>query len=237
METAKNIAWTKFWEERGRSHPDNDPIAIDGWDYGISKMGIKEVEELRDQAIRELNLVQRSKFLEVGCGAGMFLGPISEMVDKAVGCDLSESMLKRAHMHKEDAEVQVAEARHLPYASGEFNAILVYSVFHYFPTREYAKKALRELFRLICKNGRIWIGDVPDKSKRHQALLHREKLMKESAPKWPWPKVGPLEQRFYDKQFFIEFCESVDCDYRVEKQNVKGYVQGRYRFNIYIVKR
>jgi ubiquinone/menaquinone biosynthesis C-methylase UbiE len=236
METAKNIAWAKFWEERGRSYPDDDPIAIDGWDYGISQMGLEQAEELRKQISRELALTPQSKFLEVGCGAGMFLGPLSESVQRAVGCDLSESMVMRAWQINNKLKILVSEANNLPYASNEFDAILVYSVFHYFPSNDYAKRALRELYRVCRNKGRIWIGDVPDKSRQEQALLHRERLMKQTKPKWPWPNLGPLEQRFYEKVFFVEFCERVGCKHRIVPQSVEGYVQGKYRYNVFIEK-
>ena len=237
METAKDSAWARFWEERGRDHPDDDPIAIDGWDYGISQMGLEQVEILLELVSRELALTPQSKFLEVGCGAGMFLAPISGWIERSTGCDLSESMLKRARRINKKLKIQVSEASNLPYVSYEFDAILVYSVFHYFPSNDYAVRALRELFRICRNNGRIWIGDVPDKSKQRQALHHRDQLMKHNKPKWPWPKIGPLEQRFYDKMFFSEFCESVDCKYRFVQQRVEGYVQGNYRYNVYIEKR
>ena len=115
METAKHKAWARFWEERGRSHPDDDPIAIDGWDYGISLMGPEQAKALHRQAINELSLTPQSRFLEVGCGAGMFLAPLSKMVKKAVGCDLAASMLNRAHRINANLAVQVAEASYLPY--------------------------------------------------------------------------------------------------------------------------
>ena len=237
MDTEKDSAWARFWEERGRGHPDDDPIAIDDWDYGISRMGVEQVEILLELVSSELALTPQSKSLEVGCGAGMFLTPLSESVERTAGCDLAESMAKRARRINEKFKIQVSEASNLPYVSNEFDAILVYSVFHYFPSNDYAIATLREIFRVSRKNGRFWIGDVPDKSKQRQALLHREQLMKKSAPKWSWPKVGPLEQRFYDKIFFTEFCESVDCIYRFVQQRVKGYVQGKYRYNVFIEKR
>lgn len=236
MESAKDKNWYQFWDERGKSHPDSDPIAIDGWDYGISQMGKIEADELREQVSHELRLSPQSKFLEVGCGAGMYLLPLSKKVASAVGCDLAESMLKRAHQFKEQLVVQVAEASYLPYPSSAFDAILVYSVFHYFPSDDYARQALRELYRVCQSNGRIWIGDVPDISKKQQALAHREKLMKQNTPKWIWPNIGPLEQRFYDQDFFIQFAEEVCCNYRLIQQSVKGYLQGRYRFNVFIEK-
>lgn len=68
METAKIIAWARFWEERGRSYPDDDPIAIDGRDHGISLMGLEKAELLPEQITRELALTSHSKLLEVGCG-------------------------------------------------------------------------------------------------------------------------------------------------------------------------
>jgi len=236
METAKNIPWARFWEQRGRSYPGDDPIAIDGWDYGISQMGLDEAELLLEQATRELALGPQSNFLEVGCGAGMFLAPLSGSVDRAVGCDLSESMLKRARRINTKLMIQVAEASYLPYASNEFDAILVYSVFHYFPSNDYANRALSELIRVCRKNGRIWLGDIPDRSKQQQALMHREQLMKQSQPIWLWPNIGPLEHRFYDHEFFIHYCEGAGCHYRFVRQSVEAYVQGKYRYNVLIEK-
>jgi ubiquinone/menaquinone biosynthesis C-methylase UbiE len=237
METARYIPWAKFWEERGRSYPEDNPIAIDGWDYGVSLMGLEQAEWLREQVTRELDLGPQSKFLEVGCGAGMFLAPISELVIRAVGCDLSENMVKRAQQINNELMIQVTEACYLPYVSNEFDAILVYSVFHYFPSNDYANRTLRELLRVCRKNGRIWIGDIPDKSKQQQALLHREQLMKQSQPKWRWPNIGPLEHRFYDPKFFIEFCKRAGCKCQFVQQTVEGYVQGNYRYNAFIEKR
>jgi len=236
VEIAKDHSWYKFWDERGRSHPDDDPIAIDGWDYGISMMGTDEADELREQFSLELGLTRQSKFLEVGCGAGMYLLPLSKEIEYTIGCDLAESMLKRARQLNEQISLQVSEASYLPYASNLFDAILVYSVFHYFPSEEYARRVLNELHRVCQMGGKIWLGDIPEKSKKKQALAHRERLMQQSTPKWAWPKVGPLEQRFYDREFFIRFAENVRCDYRFVEQSVKGYIQGRYRFNVLLQK-
>jgi ubiquinone/menaquinone biosynthesis C-methylase UbiE len=236
METAKNIEWSRFWEERGKSHPADDPIALDGWDYGISMMGAEEADMLRKQVANELSLTPESRFLEVGCGAGMFLLPLSETVGSAVGCDLAESMLKRARRINDKLEMQVAEASRLPYRSNTFDAILVYSVYHYFPSYEYATHVLGELYRVCRDRGRIWIGDVPEKTKKEKALLHRKQAMKQSVPKWSWPDVGELKHRFYDDAYFAEFCESMGCKYRIVPHSVEGYVQGKYRFNVYIEK-
>ncbi len=236
MKSSNRNAWTMFWEERGRSYPDDDPISIDGWDYGISLMGEDEADQLREQVSHELRLSTQSKFLEVGCGAGMFLLPLSEKVKLVTGCDLAKSMLKRARQFDNQLMVQVTEASNLPYSSNAFDTILVYSVFHYFPSNDYAIQTLNELLRVCSRQGRIWIGDVPDKAKQQQALRHREQLMKENVPRWPWPKVGPLEQRFYEKAFFADFCERVPCRYRIEHQSVEGYAQGKYRYNVFIQK-
>jgi len=236
MESAQDSAWSTFWEERGRSYPDDDPIAIDGWDYGISQMGLEQAESLRAQVAEALSLNSQSKVLEVGCGAGMFLAPLSEAVGSIVGCDLSQSMLIRARRINNKLQVQVAEASHLPYLADEFDAILVYSVFHYFPSYEYALDTLNELYRVCRSGGRIWLGDVPDKSKRQEALSHRERLMKQSTPRWPWPDIGPLEQRFYDQAFFMTFAERTGSNYRFVRQSVEGYVQGQYRYNVLLEK-
>jgi len=234
---AQDTGWSAFWEERGRSYPDDDPIGIDGWDYGISRMGQGEADALRRQAAAALALDSNSKLLEVGCGAGMFLIPLSGRLEQVVGCDLSSTMLARARRMKPALQLQSAEANHLPYAAANFDAVLVYSVFHYFPSDEYAGQALRELLRVCRPGGRIWIADVPDKANRDRALAHRSRMMQQERPKWHWPDVGPLKHRFYDQEFFITFAQEHDCDSQIVPQTVPGYVQGQYRFNVLLQKR
>lgn len=103
-------------------------------------------------------------------GAGMFLGSITGLVETAVGCDLSESMAKRGRRINSALMIQGAEACALPYATNAFDAILIYSVFHYFPSYNYASRALSELLRVCRQNGRIWLGDVPDAPGRSRRL-------------------------------------------------------------------
>ena len=118
-------------------------------------MGVEQAELLLEQVSRELALTPQSKFLEVGCGAGMFLAPLSGSVESSVGCDLVESMAKRARRINKNLDIRVSKANNLPYVPNEFDAILVYSVIHYFPSNDYANRALREIFRICRKNGRI----------------------------------------------------------------------------------
>jgi ubiquinone/menaquinone biosynthesis C-methylase UbiE len=236
MDSAKGTPWFAFWEERGRSYPDDDPIGLDGWDYGISRMGWGEAEALRRQAAAALRLDSTSELLEVGCGAGMFLIPFSRQVGQAVGCDLSPAMLTRARRIAPRLPVQAAEANHLPYAAATFDALLVYSVCHYFPAHDYARQAVAEMLRVCRTGGRIWIADVPDEALRDQALAHRARLMQAEEPKWPWPQVGPLAHRFYDRDFFTALAQEHGCHHQITPQTVPGYIQGRYRFNILLRK-
>ena len=237
MEKARDSGWARFWEARGRSYPHDDPIAMDGWDYGISLMGPSQAANLTDLVVRELALGRDSRLLEVGCGAGMLLGPLSLTVATAVGCDLAESMLKRARHITPGLQIQVAEACHLPYAPCSFDAVLVYSVMHYFPSDAYTRRVLLELVRICDEGGVIWIGDIPDKARREEALEHRARLMKANEPIWPWPDVGPLVQRFYDAPFFLDFAAEVGSEISIHPQQVAGYIQGQYRYNVHLKKR
>lgn len=45
--------------------------------------------------------------------------------------------------------------------------MLCYSVFHYFPNKKYAYKAIDELLRVCKNNGIILIGDLPSKKHKH----------------------------------------------------------------------
>ncbi len=46
--------------------------------------------------LKSLNLETNDKLRDIGCGTGLFINDVSEMVRTAVGVDISEAILKRA---------------------------------------------------------------------------------------------------------------------------------------------
>ena len=95
-----------------------------------------------------------ARFLEVGAGTGRISIPLLERGVDLVGCDLSAKMLRRQLEKYPAARLAQADAVHLPFPSGHFDAVLVVHVMHLIgPWRE----ALRE-FQRVLKPGGVFLN-------------------------------------------------------------------------------
>ena len=84
---------------------------------------------------------------------------MAEIVERAVGVDLSEAMIERARMLAGDlpnVSFEVADAGKLLFEDGEFTTVLCTTSFHHYPDPE---AAAREMARVLAPDGRIAIGD------------------------------------------------------------------------------
>ena len=234
IESARLSPWSRVWEERGEDYPEDDPVGLDGFDHGAGKLRRQQVTYILTRVRRALCLGSKTRLLEVGCGAGMLLGPLSTTVALAIGCDLAESMVRRARHLFIGLKVNVAEAIALPYPAGAFDTVLVHSVFHYFPSHEYARFVLGELCRVCRPGGRVWISDIPDVAKREASRQFREKEAALDRPRWHSSVTGSLEHRYYDHTFFSTFCEDAGCGCEVTARDVPEYMNASFRFNVLI---
>jgi ubiquinone/menaquinone biosynthesis C-methylase UbiE len=107
-----------------------------------------------------LELTKEDSFLDAGCGAGAAVRDAAGLVERAVGLDLSPGMLARARTVAEGlpkVEFHEGDASgRLPFADGEFTALLCTTAFHHFPD---PRAASRELARVLAPGGRLVIGD------------------------------------------------------------------------------
>ena len=178
----------------------------------------------------KLGLLPSDKLLEVGCGAGMLLIPLSKLAKTAHGVDLSLSLINKLRKAHPELNVFVAGANNLPFENESYDKILVHSVFQYFPSTKYANDVVFELLRVCKKPGSILIMDVPDLGEKRECIEYIRKLH----PKKYSDKS--LQHLFYNKNFFERICSQKSLKCQIFDQNIKGYENSRFRFNVLIKK-
>ncbi len=80
-------------------------------------------------------------------------------MERAVGVDLSRAMIARARDlagDRPNVEFQEADSERLPFADGEFTAVLCTTSFHHYPQ---SCLAVIEMARVLAPGGRAVIGD------------------------------------------------------------------------------
>ena len=110
----------------------------------------------------ELNSASKGNVLDVGCGNGLLLSKIANNFNELVGVDYSESMVNKAKMLLPDGAFTQSEANSLRFKNNYFDRVLCYSIFHYFPSYDYALEVILEMIRVTKPGGLILLGDILD---------------------------------------------------------------------------
>ena len=130
--------WLDVWERKGRSET-SDLQELDGFET----TDIDPLEVSR-KIVSILEIRKESKVLEVGCGAGM----IAQYLNcDYKGIDYSRPLLRK-HAQILGNSVLSGEAIRLSFRDKSFDKAFAFSVFHYFPDKEYVHQAICEMKRV-----------------------------------------------------------------------------------------
>ena len=101
---------------------------------------------------KHFGLTSGSSLLDVGCAKGFMLHDLAELIPGITvsGVDISDYAIEHA-MEDVKSKVQVADARHLPFADNSFDIVIAINTIHNLE-REDCAKALREIER-VSRNG------------------------------------------------------------------------------------
>lgn len=228
--------WARIWEAKGER--DESLVALDGYDRGMGAIDAKIAERFRTYVREVLGLNGAHRLLEVGCGAGLILGPLGRSCGLSVGVDLAFSILKRARGFWPNLYFVRGEGHKLPIVGSGFDRVLCFSVVQYFPDASYARSAVTELLRVACPGGLVLIGDVPDLSKREICEQARRAALAAQPTEHQEAGAFSLEppHLYYSKEAFTSWVGSVGRIMWVRDQSIEGYGNSPYRFNLLIGK-
>jgi ubiquinone/menaquinone biosynthesis C-methylase UbiE len=218
--------WLDIWDRKFAVESDESVHARDGFE----NLSDQQWNRLADYCLGKCGITVADDVLEVGCGAGAILDHIPEYKSLA-GVDYSAGAIAIARQRLE-GRFEIAEADKLPFADNEFDCVFVWSVWQYFPSEEYAERALAEMIRVSKPGARIFIGDVNDASKKEiregrieNLESKRKKVVVDSSP-------GHM---FYDKDFFARLAKKYNKQITIfneDKPELDFYTQSRWRFSV-----
>jgi SAM-dependent methyltransferase len=142
------------WEIRAR---ENAPFYICTTAGGSAEAFAASGErDLASQVIDGLAVAPEWHVLEIGCGIGRLLKPLSRRVDRAVGVDVSEEMIRRGREYCADrANVELhrtdGSLGFLPADSVDF--VFSHIVFQHVPRKVYVERYFREAHRVLKPGG------------------------------------------------------------------------------------
>lgn len=122
-----------------------------------------------DFAVAVVGLDDRTRALDLACGAGRHLAVLAPKVGRAVGLDFSMDLLERARSDLKGARTAVgariglvrADMRRLPLADAAFDLVLnLFTSFGYFEAEAENRAVLAEVARVLAPEGRFVLDHI-----------------------------------------------------------------------------
>jgi len=228
--------WKNLWEKKGNELSGElkleDLMNIVGWFHNAAgDLSINNWLSFVKKIQEQLNIKDKKKILEIGCGAGAFLYPMYDSNIKIFGIDYSSSLIKLCSRIMPTGVFNIAEAKSLPFKKFFFDAIICNSVFQYFENLNYAEKVINEMERVLNNVGSIAILDITDASKKNKyESLRRSKLGNNEYNRL----YGNLTHQFYKIEWFENIANSYNLHCAIHDQNIIGYENSKFRFNVFL---
>ena len=137
--------------------------------------GMARDEPLRRNTAEEVAYLERhlrkdKRVLDLGCGYGRVTIPLARAGYQIDGLDIAPSFIEKARRDSQamglSIDFRVGDMRNLPYSEGTYgNIISMWGVFVELPTREQQLETVREMYRVLMKEGYA-IVDMPIEKKQ-----------------------------------------------------------------------
>lgn len=98
---------------------------------------------------------------------------------------------------------------------------------------EYAENVVSEIVRVLKKKGCAAILDVNDVAKKEKyESIRRKKLGDKEYDRL----YGNLNHQFYKKEWFDNIANNFGLKCKIQEQNIKGYDNSKFRYNVFLEK-
>ncbi|GLH76246.1 hypothetical protein SSBR45G_11540 [Bradyrhizobium sp. SSBR45G] len=139
-----------------------------GWhdSYTGRPIAVADMREWQARTTAALLALAPRRVLEIGCGTGLLLRGLADVVEAYHGTDFSPPAVAgtRALAHSSGWSHVTIEQREANDFTGlaqhSFDLIILNSIVQYFPSRDYLRHVLDGAFACLAPGGRIYLGDI-----------------------------------------------------------------------------
>ncbi len=233
----KNKKWKSIWNQnakRKKSKNLQDLLSLNGHFSPTSNINVNDWNNYINHFVQKYNITKKDNILEIGCGAGAFLFPFFKKKINCYGVDFSKELIKHCKKFLNPSNFYVREVNNLKILKKRnYSYIFANSIFQYFPSEFYAKKVLNEILSLANPKTKIFLLDIPNKIKYNK---WKRSVIQNIGKQNFNLKYNQVKHRFYNKEFFINYCKIKKYKIKFSPQNLIKKENSKFRFNIFITK-
>ena len=164
-----------YWNRRASNTAISDPLLEVQRSRGGVPISRSELDELIGYVTTVMNLSSDDQLLELFCGNGAFTLPFSKICESVVGVDFSEGLVQQIRaMNLDNVDTVISNVTDLPFQSRTFSAVLAYAGLQYLSEAE-ATSLVFSLQSMVRAEGKVFLGDIPDSSRRWAFIRGRER--------------------------------------------------------------
>lgn len=156
---------------------------------GRYRSQVQDERRILIDILKKLEIGPDNRLLEIGCGPGQILIPLSFLVSDATGVDHPRvCSVFEERFQSENLTLIPGDFMDIGFGSNTFDRILLYGVVQYLTGEKELISFVRKALKLLEPGGRMLIGDLPniDKKKRflnsESGKVFDEKWRKNSLP-------------------------------------------------------
>lgn len=191
------------WNERARQDA-HYFVAFGRRDQDDEEFFATAADVVRELEFELKRLPERRRALEIGCGPGRLLRPMSRHFEEIHGIDVSDEMIARAR--EKLRGVPHAHAHHASgsdlrlFGDGYFDFVYSYAVFQHIPSAEVVFSYLRETVRVLKPGGvaRLHINGLPKTAKAYTT--------------WAGVRISAEEVRAFTKEHRLRLLSLTGID-------------------------
>ncbi len=177
---------------------------------------------------RHAGWTNADSFFEVGCGAGAFLESIAQAVGGCLfgGIDISPALVAAGRSWFPELDLRVQGADAVPTVP-LVDHVLAFGVLLYFPGWDYAERVIERMKTKARRS--VCLFDLPDQRTRELSERFRRAA---------WPpgeyeaRYEGLDHLYFDRAQVAALFSSADWSVRVAAQQIAGYENSDFRFNV-----
>ena len=199
------------FENYGRLAQEMEDTTVIGGRYEVQRCAERLIVM---DVIKKLNIRPDDRLLEIGCGPGNLLIPLSFMVQSAVGID-HPNVCKFLNTRLSNHNVRTIGCNFLDYEPSTnevFDKVLMYSVVSSLSDYEEAVEFIDKAVGLVAAGGRFLLGDIANIDRKNDFCGARleeyfeEEWQKKMActPRSPWQREYPTDGTlFQPNDYFV----------------------------------
>lgn len=208
-------------------------MELDGYDISCSSVSEKEFVVFARRLAELLELSPGKSVLEIGCGAGALCKVMSDMGIEVAGVDYTPDLVEICRKALPQGQFFVGDGATFDVPQKGFDAVVSHSVFHYFPSDDYALEAYRRMMAHCRPGGIVALTDMHDARLREEHESRRKMMIGEEQYKRLYAE---LRHHYYDPGIFTRAAEAMGAKSWIEDQFLKSE-SAKFKFNFFSRKR